>query len=385
MPRCAASARRQRPTSSSSSRAGTATTARSAVTVRPPGAVAPPRRRRRRPGRARRRLSAVAQVVHDEVAVGLGLHARLVEAAAPRGVLERVVADGGPEARSGRPLGVLAGQRAAGDLAVRQRVAPVLDAQAPPGAGVLGGGDVADGEHSRVRAAHRGVDAAPLRLDDRGPRRRPARSAGRRRCPGPRGRRAAPRRPSATRASAARCARPQRRGGPRRRPRTAASVMSSPARSPRRCGLRSLLGRDEDHVEAAAHERRRRLAGDEAGADDHRTGARRRRGAQPQGVVDRADRVQARVLGARRSAGAGAPSRWRARRRRRPAPGRPRGARRAAWRSSATARRARRRDTAWAANQCSALEREVGGRRARRAGAPWSAAGAGRAGAARRR
>ena len=76
-------------------------------------------------------LLAVAQVAHDEVRVALGLHARLVEAVAPRGVLERVVADGGPEARRGRPRGVLAGERAPGDLAVGQRVAPVLDAQAP--------------------------------------------------------------------------------------------------------------------------------------------------------------------------------------------------------------------------------------------------------------
>ena len=76
-------------------------------------------------------LSAVAQVAHDEVRVALGLHARLVEAVAPRGVLERVVADRGPEPGRGRPRGVLAGERAPGDLAVGQRVAPVLDAQAP--------------------------------------------------------------------------------------------------------------------------------------------------------------------------------------------------------------------------------------------------------------
>ena len=96
-------------------------------------------------------------------------------------------------------------------------------------------------------------------------------------------------------------------------------VMSSPARSPRRVGLRALLGRDEDDLEAAAHQRGRRLAGDEAGADDHRAGARRADGAQAQGVVDGADRCAGpgscapsigRALRAR--------SRWRARRRRRP-------------------------------------------------------------------
>ena len=137
------------------------------------------------------------------------------------------------------------------------------------------GGDVADGEHRRVRAAHRGVDEhgavstsrpASVASSTRG------RDAGAEHHEVGRQRLAAVEPP---RASAARCARPRRRGGPRRRPRTAASVMSSPAALAQALGLRALLGRDEDDVDAAAHERRRGLAGDEAGADDHRAGARR--------------------------------------------------------------------------------------------------------------
>ena len=151
-------------------------------------------------------------------------------------------------------------------------------------------------------------------------------------------------------------------------------------------GLRALLGRDEDDVEAAAHERRRRLAGDEAGADDHRAGARLRRGAQAQGVVDRADRVQARDP--RR------PSHRRALRRR--ARGEHAGVvgqllaalevHRARLRGRARPRGVPRRSvTAWAANQGSSSSGRSRGLAPRRAGTPWSAAGAGRAGAARRR
>ena len=75
-------------------------------------------------------------------------------------------------------------------------------------------------------------------------------------------------------------------------------VMSSPARSPRRSRLRALLGRDEDDLDAAAHQRGRRLAGDEAGADDHGARARLRQAAQAKGVVDRADGVQVGIVGA---------------------------------------------------------------------------------------
>ena len=66
------------------------------------------------------------------------------------------------------------------------------------------------------------------------------------------------------RASAARCA---RRSAPRRTSTPAShssAVMSSPARSPRRSACGTLLGRDEDDVDAAARQRGRRLAGDEA-------------------------------------------------------------------------------------------------------------------------
>ena len=58
-----------------------------------------------------------------------------------------------PEARHVLPVGVLAGEDAPGDLALAERVAPVLDAQPPSGAAVVGVGDVADGEHPLVRRA----------------------------------------------------------------------------------------------------------------------------------------------------------------------------------------------------------------------------------------
>ena len=63
-------------------------------------------------------------------------------------------------------------------------------------------------------------------------------------------------------------------------------------------GLRKRLGGDQRRVEPAPRQRRRRLAGDEAGADDDGTGAGAPRAAQAQGVVDACGRVQAGVLGA---------------------------------------------------------------------------------------
>ena len=56
-----------------------------------------------------------------------------------------MVADRRPEAGDGVPLRVLAGGAPARDLALAERIAPVLDAQPAPGASVLGEGDVAGG------------------------------------------------------------------------------------------------------------------------------------------------------------------------------------------------------------------------------------------------
>ena len=62
---------------------------------------------------------------------------RLVEAVAPRDVLERVLADRRPEARRDVPLRVLAGDGPARDLAHVERLAPVLDRQLPARGGVV--------------------------------------------------------------------------------------------------------------------------------------------------------------------------------------------------------------------------------------------------------
>ena len=315
--------------SASSSRAGTATTAAARVM----SCASSSRRRARLVGLVvaegeHADLLAAAQVAHDEVRVALGLHARLVEAVAPCGVLERVVADGGPEARRGRPRGVLAGERAPGDLAVGQRVAPVLDAQAPAGARVLRGGDVADGEHGRVRAAHRGVHEHGAVLDVEAGGGRQLACAGRRRCRAPPCRRTASRRRRpAARASAARCARARRPGATSTPASHSSVVMSSPARSPRRsaCGRSSGATRTTSTPrrtsEAAASQAMKPAPTTTARVPGCAT-PRRRRASSTVRTVCRSGSsrpVHGRALRA--------PSRWRARRRRRAAPGRPRGAR----------------------------------------------------------
>ena len=282
-----------------------------------------------------------------------------------------------------RPRRVLAGERPARDLAVSQRVAPVLHAQAPARPRVHGGGDVAHGEHGRVGAAHRGVDEHGPVLDiEAGGGRQLA--AGR--DAGPEqdevggqllaaGQAHAPARRDALelRAEAQLDARlAQQRGD---------ELARSLAEAVR---LRKLLGRGEDRVEPALGQRRRRLAGDEAGADDD---ARAKRPA-PRGAA--AGRRPAcgwcagRGRRRRPPAGAGARSRWRARRRRSRAPGPLRG-RRAGARGRGPPRGARGGRTPRVPR--TTPRSRWGGRRPRprRAGSPWSAAGARRAGAARRR
>ena len=96
------------------------------------------------PSRRTRRSSAAAVV--DE--------AHLVEAVAPGDVLERVLADRRPEAGRGVPRGVLARGVAARDLALVERLAPVLDRQRPAGGGVARERDVARGEDAVGARAH---------------------------------------------------------------------------------------------------------------------------------------------------------------------------------------------------------------------------------------
>ena len=374
----------QRPMSASSSRAGTATHG----AQRGHGSLlqasgAPPRRRRRRPGRGRRPPAVRAGSAH-ECAVAVGLHARLVEAVAPRRVLERVVADGGPEARRGRPRRVLAGERAARDLAVRERVAPVLDAQAPAGAGVLrprrcrptastAGSELrieASTQHGAVLDVEAGVGgqlaagATPV-----------------------------PRTTRSAASSSPPASRTRQRGSMRstsapRRTSTPAShssaVMSSPARSPRRCGLRTRLGRDE-------RPRRARARTSDAAASQAMKPAPTTTARAPAGAAARRRRASSTVRMVCRP-GSSAPVDRRALRRR--AGGEHAGVVGSSWPpSSATRRRPRSSATA---RRRPAQRHRVGGEpglassgrsraRPRRAGTPWSAAGGCRAGAARRR
>ena len=183
-----------------------------------------------------------------------------------------------------------------GDLAVRERVAPVLDAQAPARrAACCGRGDVATastaGSELRIEAS---TSTAPSSSVEAGGGGQLAARA-RRRCRAARGRRRAPRR---------RRGRTRQRGSmrstlgaearPRRPPRTAArdELAGALAQAVRPAGGSS--GATRTTVDAAARQRRRRLAGDEAGADDHGARARprpRRAGAGRRRRVRR--RVQA--------------------------------------------------------------------------------------------
>src|SRR3954447_2574825 len=80
--------------------------------------------------------------------------ARLVEPVAPGGVLERVRADGRDPLRHALPLRVFAGDRAARDRALVERLVPVLDGQVSLRARVVGERDVARGVDALGRAPH---------------------------------------------------------------------------------------------------------------------------------------------------------------------------------------------------------------------------------------
>ncbi len=221
-----------------------------------------------------------------------------------------------------------------------------------------GDGAVADGEHGGVRAAHRGVhehgavdveSGGGRQVDPRGHAGAEDHEVGGQRLAALQ--RHAPARLDALDLGAE--ADLDARLAEQRRDEVAGALSQA-------LGLRALLGRDEDDLEAAPYERRRRLAGDEAGADDHRASAGRRGGAQAQGVVHRADRVQPRVLRAVDGRALGLGARWPARRRRRPAAGRRRGGPRAPARSSATTRRAAAQRHGVGREPRLVLERQVG-------------------------
>ena len=121
----------------------------------------------------------VARVPGGEGAVGVGDEADRVEAVAPGRVLDRAIADRRPEAghrvprRASWPAAV-----GAGDLALCQRIAPVLDAQRSSGGGVVRAADVARGEHVVGGGAHRESAAiAPSSVSAR-PAQRPRRPRG---------------------------------------------------------------------------------------------------------------------------------------------------------------------------------------------------------------
>src|SRR5690349_3823544 len=107
----------------------------------------------------------MASVPDGEGAAAVVHEPGLVEAVAPRGVLERVLADRRPEARRHVPLRGLARDVAAGDLAHVERLAPVLDREVAARARVVGEDDVARGVHAIRRGAHPRVDLDPAVLD----------------------------------------------------------------------------------------------------------------------------------------------------------------------------------------------------------------------------
>ena len=192
--------------------------------------------------------------------------AGLVEAVAPRHVLERVLADRRPEARRDVPLHVLAGDRAARDLAHVERLAPVLDGQVAAGGGVVRERHVARGEHAVGAGAHAGVDHDPAVADvEPGGLGQPG--AGR----DPGGHQDQRPRQSGSRSGTWTGA----RRSPRRRRRARASTPSvfQPGADPStrlraEPGLvRDRLVADQRHLQAAHGQRGGRLAADEARAD----------------------------------------------------------------------------------------------------------------------
>ena len=118
----------------------------------------------------------VVAVPDGEGAVAVVDEARLVEAVAPGDVLERVLADRRPEAGGDVPLRVLAGDRAARDLAHVQRLAPVLDREVAARRGVVGERDVARRVDALGGRAHVRVDDDPAVLRPRARRSPPARA-----------------------------------------------------------------------------------------------------------------------------------------------------------------------------------------------------------------
>ena len=161
----AASAAMQAPISSSSSRAGTTT---QAFTAAPP-----PSRSGSRPAlvvlvafvRQHADRDAFAAVPDRPRPAAVLDDPGLVEAVAPGDVLERVLADRRPEAGRDVPDGVLTRDRAAGDRAHVERLAPVLDRQVAAGGGVVGEGDVADRVDVLALGAHALVDGDALDVD----------------------------------------------------------------------------------------------------------------------------------------------------------------------------------------------------------------------------
>ena len=104
---------------------------------------------------------AVAPVPDRERPAAVVDQAGVVEAVAPRHVLERVLADRRPEAGRDVPLRVFTGDRAAGDLAHLERLAPVLHGQVAAGGGVVRERHVAGGGHAVGAGAHAGIDHDP--------------------------------------------------------------------------------------------------------------------------------------------------------------------------------------------------------------------------------
>ena len=249
--------------------------------------------------------------------VALGLHARLVEAVAPRGVLERVLAD-----RRSRSPGASSTPRPR-----RPACGPATSpcASASPQCSTRRRRPAArvGARRRRRRRARPGPSCASRRrrrtravLERRARPPRPARRAGATPVPSRTRSAGSPRRRQRARASAARS---RSTSAPSAdldaAPRTASAVMQlagalaqalAPAGAPR--------ARRASTSSAAARQRRRRLAGDEAGADDHRAArpaaprARRRRASSTVRIVctpGSSAPAHGRALRA--------PSRWRAR------------------------------------------------------------------------
>ena len=297
-------------------------------------------------------------------AVAVGLE-RASSCRPPSRVLERLIADRRPEARGCRPRGVLARQRAAGDLPCASASPQCSTRRRRPARRVIGAAmsPAANTAGSELRIAR---PPRTARRRGRGRRRPPGRRAGRRRAEDHEvgGQHFAALQPHARPGSMRSTSAPSRTSTPASH---SSVVMSSPARSPRRSRLRALLGATRTTVEAAA---RSDAAASQPMKPAPTTTARGR--APPRRAARSASstvRIVCRPGSARRRwAGARARSPWPARRRRRPAPGRPRGARPRASRSSAAARAPRRSVTPVGGEPGLVLERQVPGLESRRAG-----------------